>query len=371
MIGILATGDELTTGDILNTNGKFIAQTLFDHNIRPGMQLTVRDNQQELEDAMRYLLERHDALITIGGLGPTSDDRTRFALAKVINKELLFDEASWQQIEQRLTELKLDIPESNRQQCLFPDGAEIFDNKFGTANSCYMMHNNKPIFMLPGPPRECRPLLEKHLLPILSEHGLIEPLHKAHWTLLGASESSLADKLDAIAEKYNVVVGYRADMPYVEVKLFGQTEQNFIQAKQAFSDVIKPFVVSDNRQTARELLYNHIKNLEKTITIIDNATKGYLACQLLTPDTYKKITFPEHPMANTGLTIIISGLHRYWEQQNCNLYILDILILEPRQPARSMQIKIPNRGQRSLHYAAEYLCWKLYTYLKKNLQPSL
>lgn len=366
MIGILATGDELTTGEILNTNGKFIAQALFDHNIPPGMQLTVRDNQKDLEDAMHYLLDRHDALITIGGLGPTSDDRTRFALANVIGKELEFDEASWRHIENRLMTLKLDIPESNRQQCLFPVGSEVLINEMGTANSCYIIHNNKPIFMLPGPPRECKPIIEKHLLPKLSAHGLIKPLHKAHWSLLGVSESSIAESLDKIASHYGVDVGYRADVPYVEVKLFAHDARVFEQAQQDFLKVIKPYVVSDNRQTARDLLYNFIKNNNKKLTIIDNATKGYLACQLLSPDTYKKVTFPEHPMMNTGTTFIISGLHRYWEQQNSNLYLLDILVLEPAKPARAMQIKIPNRGQRSLHYASEYLCWKIFTYLNRN-----
>ncbi len=364
MIGILATGDELTTGDILNTNGKFIAQTLFDHNIRPGMQLTIRDNQAELEHGMRYLLAHHHALITIGGLGPTSDDRTRFALANVLGKELVFDEASWHSIQQRLQGLKLDIPESNRQQCLFPIGAEILPNPNGTANSCYILHDNKPIFMLPGPPRECKPLLKRYLLPKLCEHGLIETLHKAHWTLIGVSEGGLAEKLDPIATQHHVEVGYRANMPYVEVKLFSPDKLTFDKAQAAFMRIIKPFIVSTDRQTARDLLYNHLKKMTQPITIIDNATHGFLATQLLTPKTYKKVTFPEHPISHTGLTIIISGMRRYWQQQNCNLFVLDILILEPMHPARSTQLKIPNRGQRSLEYAAEYLCWKIYQFVR-------
>jgi nicotinamide-nucleotide amidase len=366
MIGILATGDELTTGEILNTNGKYIAQTLFDHNIIPGMQLTIRDNQEELEEGMRYLLEHHDALITIGGLGPTSDDRTRFALAKVLDTELIFDEASWQQIQDRLIGLSLEIPESNRQQCLFPKDAQILPNKNGTANSCYILHDNKPIFMLPGPPRECRPLLEKYLLPKLAERGLIEQQFKAHWTLMGVGEGQLAEQLDKAAKQLKVQVGYRATMPYIELKLFSSNKENFAKAKAVFEKAIEPYVVSTTRETARDLLYSMIKELKKPITIIDNATHGYLSTQLLTPDTYKKVTFPEHPMANTGLTIIVNGLLRYWKQLNSNLFVLDILILEPMKPARSMQIKVPNRGQRSLEYATEYLCWKIYRFLKSQ-----
>ncbi|PHQ81118.1 MAG: hypothetical protein COB66_03130 [Coxiella sp. (in: Bacteria)] len=358
-IAILATGDEITNGDILNTNGQFIAQALFDHNIQPGMQLSVCDHQEDLENAMRYLLAHHDGLITIGGLGPTSDDRTRFALANVLDKKLVFDDESWKQIEQRLKSYGLDIPESNRQQCEFPEGSEIFENTLGTANSCCYMHHDKPIFMLPGPPKECKPLLEQQVVPRLIKLHFLEKLYKVNWLTLGFSEGHIAEQLDKLVVDTDVQVGYRAAMPYIEIKLFSTNKAQFETVRTRFLQKISPQIISENRKTAKELFYDQILTLNKPITIIDNATKGYLASQLLTPDSYKKITFPDHPMHNTQMTFIIDGLKRYWEKQPCNLFVINIVLLRPSQPARSSQLKIPNRGNRSLHYATEYLCWQL------------
>ncbi len=239
MIGILATGDELISGDILNTNGQFIAQTLFQHNIPAGMQLTIRDDQAELEDGMHYLLGRHNALITIG-----SDDRTRFALARVLDQELVFDEASWHAIQTRLHKRYTTIPQSNRQQCLFPEAAHIMPNEHGTANGCYLIHQGKLIFMLPGPPHECKPLVELYVLPQLIQHGFVKTLYKAHWKLTGISESHLAEQLDPIAQQFNVRIGYRAVSPYIELKLFSSQNDAFLQAKIAFIDIIKPYIVT-------------------------------------------------------------------------------------------------------------------------------
>src|SRR5262249_55359345 len=119
-IAILATGDELTTGDILNTNGQIIAQTLKDHGFLMGMHVIASDDENEITEAINFLLHDHPILITIGGLGPTSDDRTRFALSRAINQPLVFNEASWNHITSRLTSLHLHVHEANKQQALFP-----------------------------------------------------------------------------------------------------------------------------------------------------------------------------------------------------------------------------------------------------------
>ncbi|MFN7097499.1 MAG: molybdopterin-binding protein, partial [Gammaproteobacteria bacterium] len=97
-IGLLATGTELITGDILNTNGQQIAQTLTEQDYLVGLHVLASDEQQEIAAALSYLLTQHQIVIITGGLGPTSDDRTRFALAEVIKQTLVPDEPSWQYI---------------------------------------------------------------------------------------------------------------------------------------------------------------------------------------------------------------------------------------------------------------------------------
>lgn len=101
-VAILATGDEICNGDIANSNSQEIAQRLFSHGIHVGTHMTVADNLTDLETAMQFLLRNHRALIMTGGLGPTSDDLTRQALSHVLQRQLIFDEPTWQTIVARL-----------------------------------------------------------------------------------------------------------------------------------------------------------------------------------------------------------------------------------------------------------------------------
>lgn len=363
-IAILATGDELINGDIVNTNTQLIASTLFNHDIQPGLQYTVPDDRALMTNAMRELLDTHDGLITIGGLGPTSDDITRFVLADVLNIELTYDEDSWQQIADRFAQYNIPLSENNRQQCYFPAGANVLKNDNGTANACAYEHHGKLIFMLPGPPRECRPILERDVLPTLISHHFNTPYFKINWMCLGIGEAQIADQLDTLIGDLPVQVGYRADIPYLEIKLFSQDESAFNQMRDVFYQHIKPYVISENRETTETQLYNKLRQTSQSVTIIDNATKGYLSTRLLTPDTYHTVVFPEHPMRNADITFIIEGLYRYWENKASTHYVISLLCLRPGQPAAGMDIKIPSRGRNTLTYATQFICWNLLKFLQ-------
>ena len=97
-IGFLATGDELTTGDILNTNGQTIARILFEKGFELGSHVIAPDEESSIVNAIKFLLQNHSIIIITGGLGPTSDDRTRYALAKALNKHLIFHMPSWEKL---------------------------------------------------------------------------------------------------------------------------------------------------------------------------------------------------------------------------------------------------------------------------------
>src|SRR5688572_4831260 len=94
-VGFVATGDELVNGDILNTNSQYCCQRLIEHSIIPGQQLVVGDHREEIQRAIRYLWPTHSAIITIGGLGPTADDVTRYGLADALDLPLQFYPPAW------------------------------------------------------------------------------------------------------------------------------------------------------------------------------------------------------------------------------------------------------------------------------------
>ena len=147
-IAFLATGDEIVVGDILNTNAQSMAQTLFHEQMHVTEHRIVRDDEAHITQTILSLLENNDALIITGGLGPTTDDRTRFALAKALQKPLELHEDIWQAIINHLAKRYglTNIPISNQQQALFPSDAQILENPNGTAAGCYCRVNNKFIF---------------------------------------------------------------------------------------------------------------------------------------------------------------------------------------------------------------------------------
>ena len=218
-IGILATGTELVFGEILNTNGQHIAQTLLNLGMHIGEHVVVDDNIPNLDAALAFLLSRHQAVITIGGLGPTSDDCTREVVAKAVDQPLIFAEESWQRIVTRLSARKLPIPENNRQQAYFPKGATILPNPNGSADGCAVEHQGQWIFMLPGPPNECLPLFESAVLPLLNRHHFGSPKRLFRWRLTGVSESAIAEQLEAFGKPYQLQFGYRAHKPFLDIKL--------------------------------------------------------------------------------------------------------------------------------------------------------
>lgn len=360
-VGLLSTGDELTNGNVLNTNSYHFAQQLFDHFIQPGVHFTVNDEQNQLEQGIQLLLNSHSALIISGGLGPTSDDRTRFALSAVIGQELVFYESSWERIVNRLQRLSLAIPDTNRQQCLFPAGAEIYPNDNGTADGCRVMHDGKPIFMLPGPPFECMPIFKHKVLPFLLENNYARPLHRYQWLLLAVSEGSIAALLDPLVINSPCQLGYRINPPYLEVKLLSHDREALELMRRQFADLIEGQSVSHHQQSASSQLLNYIIENQLLLNIIDTATGGLMMTALQTPQSFPYLHFDKQNQA--GITVILSGLEDYWNGKKDDNNEIK-LIVKIHQRSHSMQWKVPYRKERTLLYAMEMACWKILTLLR-------
>lgn len=360
-IALLSTGDEITNGNIVNTNSQSIAEQLFAADIQPGLQATASDEQKDIEAALRFLLADHAGLIITGGLGPTSDDRTRFALAQVINTPLTFDEPCWQYIIERLQRVNLPIPDSNRQQCLFPTGAAIFRNENGTAAACRVDYQGKPIFMLPGPPFECMPIFKQHVLPYLQANGFSQALFRREWLLLGVSEGSVAALLDPLMEPTGCTIGYRLNPPYLEVKLQSRDQTALTKTYHQFNALIGGQSVSSHKQKASAQLIDFILKLKQPILIADQATGGLLAASLLTPETYRYLRFaPAEQSTPTTIQIEILGLTPYWQHQTVENTVA--LTINHLSGSDHLEIKVPYRYARTLPYAVESLCWAIINY---------
>ncbi len=356
-IALLSTGDELVNGDVLNTNSYSLAQKLFDHFIQPGLHLTAGDDQNQIESAIQYLLKDHTGLIITGGLGPTSDDRTRFALSKVLQSELIFDETTWQRIIARLQRASLPIPDTNRQQCLFPDQAIIFPNENGTAAACMALYEQKPVFMLPGPPFECFPIFDQYVLPYLQKHHFSRPLYRYEWLLLAVSEGSIAAELDPLAYGSGCDIGYRINQPYLEVKLQSRDAQRLEILQPLVNNIIEKYSVSNQKQKASTQLIELIAKGKYSFIFNDQATGGALETILLSPLTYPFLQFRPEPHFQENIHVELTDLLSYWQNlpQATQLNIT-ITYEERRYP---ITLSIPFRKERTLLFAVEMACWEI------------
>lgn len=187
---IISVGTELLLGTTINTDAADVALLLSEYGINVYWQTVVGDNPGRVIEAVRRARERADIIITTGGLGPTCDDLTKNALAEAFGLKLELNEGErdwllnlWQ--ERHYSQ----FTENNMQQVMLPEGSTPLRNDWGTAPGCTFRAGDVLVIMLPGPPRECRPMLEYRVRPILA--GLSDSViasHNIHFFGIGESE---------------------------------------------------------------------------------------------------------------------------------------------------------------------------------------
>jgi nicotinamide-nucleotide amidase len=191
---IIAIGTEILLGDIVNSNAQYLAQELAALGIDMYYQQVVGDNEKRIVHAFDEAYSRSDIIITTGGLGPTDDDLTKEVAAKYFNKELLLDEESIEKIKGYFKFRQRKMTENNLKQGLIPEGAIIISNNNGTAPGVIIEENNKIMIILPGPPKEMKPMFEETVKPYLQKKAdsvLVSKMIK----ILGIGESAVAEEV--------------------------------------------------------------------------------------------------------------------------------------------------------------------------------
>ncbi len=197
---ILAVGTELLMGQIANTNAQYISSRLPDAGINVYYHSVVGDNPVRLKDAVKRALQRSDAVIMTGGLGPTQDDLTKETVAEVLGRKMVLNEECLKKIEEFFRRTGRVMSENNKRQAYFPEGSIILDNGTGTAPGCIVETDGKVVIMLPGPPSEMKPMFERYVMPyFLSKSEYV--LHSVYVRIFGIGESMvesmLMDLIDA------------------------------------------------------------------------------------------------------------------------------------------------------------------------------
>ena len=237
-IAIIATGDEIISGEVANSNAQIIAQELWAACFNLGISMQVSDAEQDLLSALSWAMAQHRVVISIGGLGPTLDDRTRFAIATCLRRKLEFNKQLWDAINRFRERRGLRaLPDNNRQQAMLIPGSQILTNHNGTAAGFLICEQKNIIVALPGPPRECLPIFYEQVLPRLLAEINPTQQHRKLWTLINQSESYVASLVEPLVANLDVELGFRVHKPLLDVKISSQDHSAFTSACSAIEDL--------------------------------------------------------------------------------------------------------------------------------------
>jgi len=190
---IIAVGSELLTPHKVDTNSLAITQVLNDLGIAVAYKAIVGDNRAELAAQVAHALARHKVLILTGGLGPTDDDLTREVVAGHLGLTMDEDPAIVDAIERRFIARGWKMPAVNRRQALVPRGATVLANPNGTAPGLWLEHHGAAIALLPGPPREMKPMMAGEVRTRLAPFAGLVRLHRRLIRVSGRGESAIEE----------------------------------------------------------------------------------------------------------------------------------------------------------------------------------
>ena len=358
-IGLLATGDELTHGDTLNTTTQRIASMLSSEGFSMGMHMVCGDKEKELVDALTFLGHKHHVMIITGGLGPTSDDRTRFALARYLDVSLVEYTEALLHVETRLMCAKLVMDEGNHQQTLFPEAADLFPNPHGTAMGCAYHQKERLFILLPGPPKECMPMFQAYAVPLLKKLIASSQKEILTWRLFGVPEGQMAEVLERALTGINCQLGYCLETPYLMFKV--RCEKNYAgDVRRIIEPLVASYIISSPEETASTRLCALFETKKPQVTIIDDVTGGVLQTLLQHPENYTKLSFREKNNHKAKFYFHASGLEAYWLGRTDAGSSDVVLAYRFDGQEGEERYTLPRMGAWAAHTAAEWLSFRIF-----------
>ena len=292
-VEIINTGSELMLGRVLNTHQQWLCRRLADlgHDVR--RQVAVADTGHDIQQAVREALSRADLIITTGGLGPTSDDITRDLIAQLLGKTLHEDAASLAKIKEFFEIRKRPMPERTAIQALVPDGAIVLANAHGTAPGVAMEVKPNPfrtdgkttwLVMLPGPPRELRPMFNDTVVSLL---GRVMPVvdeficRTLRTTGIGESivQQRIAEKLRPLVEA-GLDVGYCARVGQVDVRLAArgaEAARIVAEAEELVRARLTSRIYGEEDTELESIIVQLLTERKQTLALAESCTGGGIA----------------------------------------------------------------------------------------------
>jgi nicotinamide-nucleotide amidase len=293
IVELINTGSELMLGRVLNTHQQWLCRRLADLGYVVTRQIAVPDTGADIEQAVREALARADLVVTTGGLGPTSDDLTRDLVAQLLSKALKEDAVVLAHIRQFFESRKRAMPERTRVQALIPEGAMVLANPHGTAPGLAMEVRPNPfhasgrpswLVMLPGPPRELRPMFTVSVVPLLRR---VLPLASGFvcrtLRTTGIGESMVQEKVGGPLQRWvdsGLELGYCARPGQVDVRLAAEgseADQQVRAGEAVVRELLGPFIYGVEDEDLEAVIVRLLTERKATLALAESCTGGCIA----------------------------------------------------------------------------------------------
>jgi nicotinamide-nucleotide amidase len=284
---IMTIGTELLLGQIIDTNSAFIAQQLANIGFDVYRKTSVGDNEDRISAAISKALQRSDAVITTGGLGPTVDDKTREAVAMATERDLFLDEDLLKDIKAFFKRRGLKLGENNPLQAQIPTGSIPIPNPVGTAPGFIVKFHESYVISLPGVPHELHHLMEHAVLPFLKKEFDIQAVIKTRvLRTAGEGESNIDRRIAELEESTNPTVGLAAHPGAVDIRISAKARNESKALKLLDEMEIKlrkclgNMIYGTDKETIEEVVIKMLAGQTLRLVVYETNTGGHLTYRL-------------------------------------------------------------------------------------------
>ena len=288
-VEVINTGTELLLGNVTNTHLPFLGQELFPLGLRVDRQVCVPDGPA-IRDALTEAFGRADLVLVTGGLGPTSDDLTRDIAAELLDRPLIDDPAILDGLKAYFAKVNRPFLPSIARQAQVPAGSTVIENHHGTAPGLYLPPGKSNVgpssphlFLLPGPPRELRPMFSEQVVPMLKE--IVPDEGGRHrfcriYRAVSIGESQVEALVGADLEKIEgLEIGYCARLGEVDLRCIGTPD--LLERAEAFIiPALGKHLLSRDGQTLEQVLVQRLRESGRTLAVAESCTGGLLSHRL-------------------------------------------------------------------------------------------
>ncbi len=284
---IIAIGDELTSGRILNTTSSFAARHLYDAGYEIYAMHTIGDTPELIGEALKIAINRVDAVLVTGGLGMTDDDLTNEAVSKALNRPTEVNFSILENVRQYLDDITQEPVGQLEKLALLPQGAEVLSPDARMAG--YMLvHDETPVFFLPGVPNQMKQLLVQHVLPSLATWNTAHPLstYQRIFRIFNLPEGEVNRRIATLDLDETVTIGYYPVFPEVHLSLTIR-DKHAKNAKKIFKSyctaidtVLGDSIYGHDRECMEKIVGNLLIKHNFTLSVAESCTGGLISQRL-------------------------------------------------------------------------------------------